>query len=418
MIGEHVVTVDGNDLSCLVDQCAIRYGRDDTDGQPEAASATVDVDLGDTVMPAYVEIGAAVIIETWLDGTAYRRFTGLITDVSMGWDDEGSNTPDAGIAQLIAVSPLAMLGRRVVGDAPFPQELDGARVTRVLNLAGVFPDPAESDPGTVQILPRDIDSQDALAVIGDTAASAAGILWEKPDGTILYADSEHRRNALFDISLDACDVLVTPTWQRNLSGLVNKVSVGYGIEPEGGGDQPRYLAQNDVSIARFGLYNYTSATELAALADAQALGGLLLARNSLPVWVMPDLPLDVKGLSAEQTATLLGLMMHSLISLTGLPAIGNAPTTAALWVEGWQETLAHGIHEIELSVSGYCRTAPAPRWDDVDPALTWDQARGTWDEAVCFGPQVPGDTWADVPASLRWDAVPAGITWDTYTGEG
>jgi hypothetical protein len=413
MIGVHSITVAGNDISCLVDQAVVHYGRDDSGGQPEAATVTIDIDVADTVLPAYVEIGAPVIVETTLAGTAHRRFTGLVTDVNLAWDDEGEHTPNAGIAQVIAVSSLASLGRVVVGDAPFPQELDGARVVRVLNLAGIVPDPLRTDPGVVQILARDIDSSDALGVIEDTADSAAGILWETLDGQILYADSEHRRNAIVDLELDACDVLVTPTWQRNLAGLVNKVSIGYGVAVEGG-EQPRYLAQNDVSIGRYDLFNYTTTTELAALADATALGNLLLARNSAPVWVMAALPVDVEALSAADTATLLGLEMHSLLRLTGLPLVGNAPTTAALWVEGFTETLAWGVHDLELSVSGYCRTAPAPRWDDVDPALTWDGAHGTWDQAVCFGPPIPGDTWADVPASLRWDAVPVGITWDTW----
>jgi hypothetical protein len=364
-------------------------------------------------MPSIVEIGASVVIDTELAGVGYRRFTGAITDIAMGWDDAGTETPNAGVAQVIAVSALASLGRRVVGDVPFPQELDGARVNRVLTLAGVTPDPGETDPGTVQVLPRDIDSTDALSVITDTAQSAAGILWEKPDGEILYADSEHRRNAFIDLELGACDVLVTPTWRRDLDGLVNKVSIGYGATPDEG-EQPRYVADSPESIARFNLYNYTTATELATLADAQALAGLLLARNSFPVWLMSTLPIDVDGFDEAETIALLGLTMHSLVRVTGLPTIGNAPTTAALWVEGWQETLAHGVHDIELSVSGYCRTAPAPRWDDVDPSMAWDTARGTWNDAVCFGPQIPGDTWADVPASTRWDGVPGGITWDTW----
>jgi hypothetical protein len=417
MIGTHTITVAGADVTCLVDEAAIRYGRTDATGQPEASTTTINIDLTDDVLPAYVEIGAPVEISTTLAGTTYPRFAGTLTDIALAWDDAGTDTPNSGAAMLIATSALANLGRIVVGDAPFPQELDGARVARVLTLAGITPAPGETDPGTVQILPRDIDSTDALTVINDTATSAMGLLWETPDGAILYADSEHRRNAFIDLELDACDVLVTPTWSRNLAGLVNKVSIGYGPPPDEG-EQARFIDDNPASIAKFNLYNYTTTTELATLGDAIALAGSLLARNSFPVWVMPDLPVDVAGLDPADTATLLGLTMHSLISLTGLPAIGTAPTTAALWVEGWSERLTHGDHEIEISVSGYCRTAPAPRWEDIDPTLTWNAAAGTWDEAVCIGPQIPGDTWGDIPASTRWDAVPAGITWDTWAPVG
>jgi hypothetical protein len=106
--------------------------------------------------------------------------------------------------------------------------------------------------------------------------------------------------------------------------------------------------------------------------------------------------------------------MHALVTLTGLPAVGSAPTTAHLWLEGWNETLAWGEHELTLAVTGYCRTVPAPRWNDVDPAWVWDEAEGTWDDASCMGPPLALGRWDDTPASTRWDLVPPATTWDTW----
>jgi hypothetical protein len=241
-----------------------------------------------------------------------------------------------------------------------------------------------------------------------------GIVWETRTGEVRYADSEHRRGTPIALRLDACDVLVTPQWRRTTDGLCNKVSIGYGVPPEEG-EQPRYEASNAGSVAKYGRYELSTSTELANLADAQAMGLLVLTRNSSPVWVMSELPLDVKGLSEADTATLLGLDMHGLIELTGLPSAGTAPTTAALWVEGWSESLGWGEHEITLTVSGYCRTVPAPRWNDIDPELLWDGTPGTWDDATCLGPPVSHGRWDDVPASTRWDLLPPAMTWDTWT---
>jgi len=170
-------------------------------------------------------------------------------------------------------------------------------------------------------------------------------------------------------------------------------------------------------VAKWGRYGFTSTTELAALADATAMGNLLLTRNHDPVWVMSTLPVAVSDLSAAETAALLGLDMHSLLTLTGLPAAGTAPTSAFLWVEGWTENLAWGVHELELIVSGYCRTAPAPRWNDIDPAWTWDgMGAMTWDDATCLGPLPSFGRWDDVPASVRWNTVtPPNMTWDQAT---
>lgn len=403
------------DLSCYVDVVTLRHGRDDTTSQPEAASATIDLS-SETVDPLPpVDVGGLIVISTTLAGTyRFARFAGLITDITHTWDDVGEATPDSPVSQIIAVAPLADLGRRIVGDAPFPQELDGARVARVLNLAGVTLDPLWSDPGTAQILARDIDAAEALGVAYDAANSAGGLVWHTRAGEVRYADADHRRGVGVSLTLDACDLYVAPAWRRNLDGLVNDVSVRYGLAPEGG-EQPEYRANNAGSIAARGRYAASITTDLAAVGDATAFGNLLLTRNSSPVWVLTGLPIAMPDLDLDRTRALLDLDLGSLISLTGLPSVGGAPTTAALWVEGWGETLTFDGHDIALYVSGYCRTVPSPRWNDLDPAWTWDtvSATLTWDDATCLGPPVNFGRWDDWPASTRWDMVPITTTWNT-----
>lgn len=405
------------DLSCLVDQVAIAHGRTDTTEQPAAATATIDLDLENTGLPAVVEVGAVVTVTTKIAATTVTRFVGTLTDVALGWDDAGPDTPNAGIGQLIATATLADLGRRVIGDVPWPQENDGARITRILTAAGYPAAPANVDPGQVALLARDVDSTDALQLAQDTAATAGGLLWQTRAGLVSYADALHRKNLPVTLALDSCDIEVTPTWAKTLQGLINKVSIGYGVPAQGASDQPRYVASSPASIARYGTYDYSLTTDLAAQADAAALAGLLLARNSRPVWVMTALPIYVKDLTDADTLTLLGFEVHSLLSLTGLPAIAaGTPTTALLWVEGWSETLAAGVHDLELVVSGYCRTVPPPVWDDVTATITWDTwGQGTWDDAACLGPPQQVDRWTDVPASARWDTTPPATTWDTWT---
>jgi hypothetical protein len=425
VIGAHVVTVTppvvggvAVDISCLVDSVSIHHGRDDTNSQPEASSCSLAVSLNtdEEPLPAALDVGAVVRVTTALTGAPVARFTGRVTDVRQSWISAGEQTPDHMTVEVIATSALAELGRRVVGDTPYGQQLDGARVAAIMAAAGITLDPLFSDPGTVQILPRDIDSQPALDVAQSTAESAAGVVWDTRDGEIRYADANHRYGTAPALSIDSCDILVTPTWARTTEGLINDVSIGYGLAPDGG-DQPRYTDTRADSVGRYGRYGFTTATELAALADAAALGQLLLVRNNSPVWVMSELPVAVDDLTADQTAALLGLDMHSLIYLTGLPTAGTAPTTAYLWVEGWSETLAYGVHEMTLTVSGYCRTSPAPWWDNVPSVWTWDTVTPpdfTWDDATCFGPLPTEGRWSDVSASQRWDSLDPAVTWDNY----
>lgn len=406
------------DITCLVDAVTIHHGRDDASGQPDAPSCTIDMslDTGEEEYPASLDVGGIIRVTTETVETITTRFAGRVTDITQGWDEAGPETPDRAIISVIATGSLSELGRRIVGDAPWPQELDGARVSRVMAAAGVTLNPNTSDPGTVQILARDVDSQSALDVAQAVAESAGGLVWATRDGDIRYADADHRRGTTWGLQLDACDILVTPYWSRTSGGLINRVSIGYGVTPEGQ-DQPRYVAQRDDSIAMFGRYEYTTTTELVALADASAIGQLLLTRNRVPVWIMASLPVDVAGLSVADTTQLLNLDMHDLINLTGLPAAGEAPTSALLWVEGWTETLTFGGHEIELVVSGFCRTAPAPRWNDLAASITWNSmGQLTWDDATCLGPQPSQGRWDDVSASARWNQVAFNITWDTWPG--
>lgn len=424
MIGEHRVIVVAYedetswfDMSRLIDDVSVTHGRTNTTEQPDASACTVNftVDALTAPLSNVVDIGARVIVSTLVDDLETVRFGGRITDLSLGWDEAGTETPDTGVGQLTAVNVLGDLGHRYVGDEPWPQELDGARVARVAQLAGITLDPALSDPGTVRLLPRDVDRSDALGIAHAAAESAGGVLWTTRAGVLHYADADHRRGILPLVTLDACDVLVTPTWARTLEGLTNEVSISYGPVPEGGAEQPRYHDIGEQSQLRYGRYSTSLTTQLAELADAEALGSLLLTRNAYPVWVLSALPLDMAGLDPTDTRAVLNLEMHDLIRVTGLPELGQAPTSAVLWVEGFSETLAYGEHSIALVVSGYCRTSPPPLWDDLDPDQTWNNiGTPTWDDAACLGPRPTLGRWNDTAATLRWDQVAATVTWDTY----
>jgi len=422
-IGAHTVSVlppaggSPTDISCLVDSVSINHGRSDADSPPDAQSCTVEISLDTltTALPPVIDIGAYLFVSTKVAGMTLDRFSGQISDISQGWDDAGAATPDHAIIQVVAMGYMAMLGRRVVGDVPWPQELDGARVARIMQAAGITLNPSKSDPGTVQLIPRDVDAQTALDLVQEAATDSGGMLWYTRSGGINYADAIHRRGASYALVLDSCDILVTPTWQRNTEALINKVSIGYGVPPDGG-DQLRYQTQRDDLMTKWGTWDFSTSTQLAALADAQAMGLDLVTRYGEPVWILSALPIDVKSLSDADTQALLGLEIHSLINVTGMPAAGSVPTSAALWVEGWTETLTWAGHDLELVVSGFCRTAPAPWWNDVPDTQTWDSTAPalTWDSVSCLGPPVNQGRWDDQPATLRWNQIPPATTWDNY----
>ena len=402
------------DLSCEVTVASVHHGRDNADGQPEASTATIAV-YGP--VPDGADIGWSLEVWAGLEPPdAYaQRFAGTVTDISlafdMGVDPESGRTIVRPYTEITAASSIATLGRQYVGSEPWPDELDGARVRRVLELCGITT--AAIDPGTVTILGRDVDRQAALGLLQTVGDDAGGLLVNNRDGRLAYHDAEHRRAAVAALTVDACQIRLTPRWVRDMSGLINEAAIGYGPVPEGG-EQAVVTRTSTPSQAVYGRVAYYGGTQLANVTDATNRAGAILARSDRPVWNLTDLGIDVDTLTADELETLLTLELGALVGLTGMPL--EAPDPAfACWLEGWSETLTLGGHDLVFAITAYCRTAPFPRWDDMPSSRTWDSMGDlTWDQAVCIGPIVSEGRWGDVSATLYWDDVDATITWDTW----
>lgn len=391
-------------ITCAVLDASVHHGRDDPANQPDASTATINL-LGP--LPPEAVIGARVRLVATLGGTSYDRFTGTVTDLGVGWDDV-----DHAVPQIIAAGDLALTGRRMVGDVPWPAELEGARVSRVLGLAGFPPDPLLTDPGRVTVLARDVDRQPALDVAQDAALDGGGIVWQTRGGKILYADSEHRRGSAVAVALDTCDLGVGLAWSETMGDLANDVTVLYGV---GSPEQPSVRATNPTSIAQRGTYALSISTRIESAADANARAALTVGRRAYPSWALEGVELELTILDAAMVAAILGLDVHSLVSVTGLPAGSPAPS-AYLWVEGWHETIEPTSWLLAMATSDYCRSGAYSRWDDVEPAATWDtmDPATTWDDTACLPPRPPAGRWNDVPASLRWNQNPPATTWDSW----
>jgi len=414
MVPAAVVLIEGVAVECDVLHAMIRHGRDDPSSQPEADAATLEL-VGP--MPASAVIGARVQVlaaPSWETGER-ERFAGRITDVLIAWD-----SVDIPRGTLIAVGELADMGRRMIGEAPYPAELDGTRVNRAIAAAGVSTDPIRSDPGYLEVLARDVDAQPALTVAADAAFDGGGFLWQATDGAVLYADAFHRRAAAIALELVACDLPISLAWSQGLEGLANDVAVRYGVAPEGG-EQPEVRADDPSSIATYGTHAASLTTRIADEPDAQERANLILARQAAPAWVLSALAFDLQSpaIGFSLTSALLGLEMHDLISVTGMPA-GSPMSGAFAFVEGWSETIDPGSWRLELLVSDYCRTAPAPQWDETDPGWLWDSIDPalSWDAITCLPPFLTGypDRWVDVPSSDRWDTLDPSIAWDEWAG--
>ncbi len=415
--GSLVVKLNGTPLQ--LDQLGtvtIRHGRSKPDGQPDASSVSLvsrSALLPQVGQTLTVELGPDAIAAFGTAASAKARFTGRVTTAQLV-PEPGSKTSRRRV-NITATGTLAPLGRQYVGDVPWPQETDGARVARLLALAtGVTVGTVDS--GTVQVLPRDVDRQPLLKLAQEIATDADGVLHQLRDGTLVYHDADHRALALPVLELLPSEVLWPVVWQQDLDGMVNDLTVGYGAsEP-----QAEVRETDPAAIAAHGLYAARVSTQLADLAAADAYALLTIARRGRPWWDLSSVSMDlVRGLgtTAElhpHAAKLLGLELGDLVQITSWPTSGPQQL-GRLWVEGWTETITATSWRLVLSVTPYGRTGPAARGVDVNPAttyatfgtLTWAQL-ASWDPGV-----VTTGKWMGTPAATTWATAPA-VTWAAW----
>jgi hypothetical protein len=274
------------------------------------------------------------------------------------------------------------------------------------------------DPGTVTMLARDVDRQPAAQLLAELQAHSRGTLVELRDGTLVWHDANHRQGVASSVELSSANLLRDGGKVSQRQGaLLNDAELGYGPKPEGGGDQAKVRRTDTTSRARFGPFGVSTATQLAELADADALAYRLVGQGSIPRWDQPGLAVELLTsggtVSAAQRTALLQLQLGDLVTVAGMPAAGPW-RRARLWCEGWTETVTRTSWRLQLVAGDYGRGGPAPRWADVasdvtwadiDPDLTW-WAAVAWD----FGQDNPG-RWLDLPARQRWDQLDPALTW-------
>lgn len=413
-----VVQLDGAPLQ--LDQLGtvtIRHGRSKPDGQPDASSCSLvsrDALLPEVGQDLTVDLGPDAIAAFGSAAGATPRFVGRITQAQL--------VPEPGTSSrrrrvnVTATGRLATLGRQYVGDVPWPQETDGARVARLLALAtGVTLGPVDS--GTVDVLPRDVDRQPLLKLAQEVATDADGVLHQLRDGRVAYHDADHRQLVAEALELRATEVLWPVVWQQDLEGMVNDLTVGYGA----GEPQLEHREVDDQAVATHGLYAAKVATQLADQAAAEAYALLTVARRGRPWWDLSTVSLDlVRGLgtTAElhpRAAAVLALELGALLRITGWPTTGPQQL-GRFWVEGWSETITPTSWRTVLSVTPYGRTGPAARWVDVDPATSWAEfpAGMTWAQLASWDPgTTPSGKWYGTPSDMTWADAPA-ATWAAW----
>jgi len=378
--------------STTLEDATITYGRNDFFEATQPSYCNLELLNLDSTSPT-VELLDTILIEvTNSAGTYVKLFTGEVSGVYNRFAGAGlGGKPNT--LQIQAVGALGLLVKRYAGSVAYPEELDGARITRILEetLYVAWEDISNTftwndfttetwanygvqgidtiDVGRYEVLARPAEIDQAYNLTDTTQQSALGYLYDTPDFEIGYADAE-RRSANYTTNLIELDAnLVNADIQTRLqtADIVNSVVIQY--------DDPvlEVEAQNDTSINNYGLLQEVRSTILAQTADATEQATNFVNYRGTPKISLEEVTVNLSNSDMTNTVrdNLLGVSMDTLLYLDNIP-VGLIPEGYFEgFCEGWTWTLGRNNLGLAMSVSNSIYSTLDVQWEDYNSAIQW-----------------------------------------------
>jgi len=378
--------------STTLEDATITYGRNDFFEATQPSYCNLELLNLEGTSPA-VELLDTIIIEvTNSTGTYVKLFTGEVSSVQNRLAGAGvGGKPNT--LQIQAVGALGLLVKRYAGAVAYPEELDGARITRILEetLYIAWEDISNTyiwndfttetwatygvqgidtiDAGRYEVLARPVEIDQAYNLTDTTQLSALGYLYDTADFKIGYADAE-RRSENYTTNLIELDAnLVNADIQTRLqtADIVNSVVIQY--------NDPvlEVAAQNDTSINTYGLLEEVRPTILAQTADATEQATNFVNYRGTPKVSLEEVTVNLSNSDMTNALrnSLLDVSMDTLLYLDNIPIGLIAEGYNEGFVEGWTWTLGRNNLELSMSVSNSIYSTLDVQWEDYNSLIQW-----------------------------------------------
>jgi hypothetical protein len=401
----HKVTIAGVEYTSeILSGGTITAGRVDIFDQTQPSYCNLElVNLSGT--SPTVSLLDSVVIETKnSSGTYVKLFTGEVSSVSNTLSGAGAGGTFANVLQIQAQGSLGALVKRFAGTVSYPIELDGARITRILQetLYTAWEDLSATltwndiavtdtwatygvqgidtiDAGRYTVLARDAGAENAFDLVNTTSSSGLGYLYETTAGNIGYADAERRTNNYGSnlIPLDSTVVSSDGIQTRlQVADIVNSVVVQYG-DPAA-----EVEAIDDASVNLYGLIQQVNATILSDSTEATNQATRFVGLRGIPKTGFDSLSLDLANGNLDNTTrdSLLGVTMDKALFVSALP-VGLFPTGEFEgFVEGWTWTLGKNSLDLQMIVSNKIYSTVDVQWEDYNTTTQWQNLNSvlTW----------------------------------------
>ena len=378
--------------STTLEDGIITYGRNDFFEATQPSYCNIELLNLDGTSPV-VELLDTVLIEVTDSTGAYiKLFTGEVSGVYNRFEGAGlGGKPNT--LQIQAIGALGLLVKRYAGGVVYPEELDGARIQRILEetLFVAWEDISNTqtwndfttetwanygvqgidtiDAGRYEMLARSAQVQQAYELTDITQQSGLGYLYDTANFEIGYADAERRTDnyATNLIELDANLVNADIQTRLQTADIVNSVVIQY--------DDPvlEVVAQNDTSINNYGLLEEIRSTILAETVDATEQATNFVNYRGTPKTSLEAVSVNLAHSDMTNTVRndLLAVTMDSLLYLDNIP-VGLIPEGYFEgFVEGWTWTLGRKNLELTMSVSNSIYSTLDVQWEDYNALIQW-----------------------------------------------
>jgi hypothetical protein len=376
----------------------ITYGRNDFFEATQPSYCNIELLNLDGASPV-VELLDVVIIEvTNSSGAFVKLFTGEVSGVYNRFESAGAaGKPNT--LQIQAIGALGLLVKRTAGAVSYPEELDGARIQRILQetLFIAWEDLSNTqtwddfttetwdsygiqgidtiDAGRYEVLARPAAIEQAYNLTDETQQSGLGYLYDTTDFEIGYADAERRITNYSDNLIEVNADLVNADIQTRLqtADIVNSVVILY--------DDPvtEVAAQNDTSINDYGLLQEIRSTILAEQADAEEQAVNFVNFRGTPRTSLGEVSINLANDAITNTVRddLLAVSMDTLLYVDNIPVGLISSGFFEGFVEGWTWSLERRNLELTMSVSNSIYSTLDVQWEDYNPLTQWQNLDNT-----------------------------------------
>lgn len=341
----------------------ITFGKRDLSEQFRASYATVTMISDGTGFGFDLNQRCSIYLQDSTN-TDQKIFTGRIMDIKTQLV-----SPDFVETTLSLLSPIARLGRRLVGQNGYPHLQDGEMIEAILTDAGnvtwdeaggtwASQDPAATwnlyeglfnsiDIGNFELHSYTADPDYATNMISIAELSGLGHLWEDTNGLINYQQSDAR---LADVTANGYEAIASN--DVILAGTSSELSTAFTTNyvqvTTGHGD---LVTDSDpTSIQLHGKIYEAFTTWLHSVPEAELWASTYLTRYAYPQQVLSSFTIPLSQVTTALRDTLIGLRAGLPVSISGLPAaLGSNPYEG--FVEGWQWRIQTGEVYVTLNVS-------------------------------------------------------------------